>query len=211
MRNTILIIIILKLIPALAIEPELENGLNKINQQIQTIQTNLTILNEQHLIIQKNLDVIRQSNEKTKRQKKEIANYLKQKNDELIQINKKNGSVEKGIQNERDLISQEEKKIKEFEMMILQLKNNRQQREQNITQYLEEIRKLNEDKKLWINQIQYLKDLELKNNSIGKQIANEESTWKQKSKKSLNELNQWQKLQYKHDQLKTDIQALLSY
>lgn len=189
---------------------ELENGLNKINQQIQTIQTNLTILNEQHLIIQKNLDVIRQSNEKTKRQKKEIANYLKQKNDELIQINKKNGSVEKGIQNERDLISQEEKKIKEFEMMILQLKNNRQQREQNITQYLEEIRKLNEDKKLWINQIQYLKDLELKNNSIGKQIANEESTWKQKSK-SLNELNQWQKLQYKHDQLKTDIQALLSY
>ena len=90
-------------------------------------------------------------------------------------------------------LKNEEKKIAELEKIIQLLKENQVSRNQNITNYQEQLKQIQSEIENWKNKSEQVVKLKQQNDVKIKTLSKQESDWKSKQKQYQTEVSKWQK------------------
>ncbi|MFZ3231388.1 MAG: hypothetical protein WA160_14355 [Pseudobdellovibrio sp.] len=167
-------------------------------QGLEKIKTNLENSKANQKEYERNLDVVSQNlNEVTKAK----SSVIKQKETVSSEILKNNDALRKSLVQERDLntlIAQEKEKfqietkqLEQLEKMIAQIKQNQVQREALLSDYQNQFRLANEEKKAWKDRETELRAQEAKTIQTARSLASEEATWSNKKKGYEGETKRW--------------------
>lgn len=204
-------LLILTLMSSTALSKELtaEDGLAKINKNIQTSQSNINDLQSNLTIVNGNIATINQTQAQLEAQKKTLQNLHKE-NDRILESQKKEISkYDQLIQKEKNALEDEKQKIQKLEQIIAQLKSQQEVRNKNIVD-------LNKNKDQFIQAKdkgqENQKQITLAIQEVDKNIQatkKEGQTWVQKRKSNEKDLAKWTKELDNHQKMQDDIKTLM--
>lgn len=196
-------------IPSLAKELTADEGLAKINKNIDVSQSNINDLQKNMNIVDGNILSLNKANADLQAQKKTLQNLYKENDRIILNHGKEMTKFDQLITKEKQLLEDEKQKIQRLEQVIAQLKAQQEKRNSNIAELQKNKETFAASK---VKGIENQKQIQVSLTEIDKNIAaskKELQTWTSKRKANEKELSKWTKERDTHQKMQDDIKTLL--
>jgi chromosome segregation ATPase len=187
-----------------------EDGLLKIEKNINTSQSNIDSFQENLTTIINNITLLSNTHGQMENQKRGLQTTLKENERILTNHAREVAKIDSLIAKERGLLEDEKLKIQKLEALLIQLKGQQDQRGQNILElqaskdrFIKSKEKGQENQKALAQSIQ---EVDKGIQSIKKEVQ----TWNSKKKSSDREIAKWSAEKEKHLKMQEEVKVLLS-
>ncbi len=186
-----------------------EDGLTKINKNIETSQSNINDIQKNLSIVDSNIQAMNKTSAELQAQKKTLQNLYKE-NERIIQNHgKEMAKFDLLVSKEKQSLEDEKQKITKLEQVIAQLKAQQEKRNNNIVE-------LQKNKETYLASknkgLENQKQIQSSISEVDKNILSakkELQIWTQKRKNNDKELAKWTKERDSHQKMQDDVKTLL--
>lgn len=170
-----------------------KEGLNTISVNLDNTKANLAEYKKNLFIVDENISEVAKAKAKVLDQQRSVAAQVDSNNKSLSKISTQEKELNLLIAAEKAKSAAEEKKITELELAVSKMRDNQKKREANVVDYQLQITQFQEEKKLWSDRAQTLKDQQTEVGQKVKSVAAAEVQWKNKQKGYQGEITRWGK------------------
>lgn len=208
MQKTILALITLSTVVAIAEPYTAQQGLDKIKINVETAKANKVDYEKNLGVINTNMNEIGKAKGQAQKQKDTVNTEILNNNESLKKVVLQEKELQALIAAEEQKHAEEEKQLKELDALTAKLEDNQKKREQLIADYKKQMELVAEEKKSWKGRETELRAQEGKAIEALRGLASQETAWNTKKKTYEGEVKKWSAEVDKQEKISETYQGL---